>query len=220
MASRIDAVAFDVNETLFDIAGLGPHFEKAGLSPDLVPLWFARVLRDGFALTVLGEYRSFPDIGAEHLQRLRDGMSEDEAREVLAGFPELDPHPDVEPALRRLREAGVRAVTLTNGTAAVTAKLLERAGLTSYVEATLSVDEVRRWKPAPEPYSYAARTLGVEPGRLALVAAHGWDVHGAKRAGLRTGYVTRLEGWLSPTFEEPDAMAETLDGVIEQLVDG
>ncbi|WP_199758011.1 hypothetical protein [Micromonospora sp. Llam0] len=42
---------------------------------------------------------------------------------------ELDPHPDVEPALRTLREAGVPAVTLTNGGVEVVSALLRWAGL-------------------------------------------------------------------------------------------
>jgi thiol-disulfide isomerase/thioredoxin len=42
----------------------------------------------------------------------------------------------------------------------------------------VSVDEVRVWKPAPQPYRYAAHLLGVDPARLALVAAHPWDCAG------------------------------------------
>jgi len=45
----IDAVVFDVNETLFSLDRLRPAFVEVGLEPDVVPLWFARLLRDGFA---------------------------------------------------------------------------------------------------------------------------------------------------------------------------
>lgn len=51
---QLDAVVFDVNETLFSLRRMGPAFAVAGLDPGLVPLWFARLLRDGFALTAMG----------------------------------------------------------------------------------------------------------------------------------------------------------------------
>jgi 2-haloacid dehalogenase len=60
-------------------------------------------------------------------------------------------HPDVPNGVRRLANAGVRMATLTSGAAEVAEKLLERAGLSELVERRLSVDDVRRWKPAPEP---------------------------------------------------------------------
>ncbi len=218
MPNAIDVVAFDVNETLFDLDGLRPRFAKVGLAEDAVALWFARVLRDGFAVTVLGEYRPFAELGADALRGLAPRLTDAETSQVLAGFAELDPHPDVEPALRLLRDAGVRAVTLTNGSAENTVKLLDRAGLSAYVEATLSVEAVRRWKPAPEPYSHAAQTCGVDPSRVALVAGHGWDVHGARAAGLRTGYVRRNEARFPDVFTPADVSGDTLDDVIEKLL--
>ncbi len=63
---------------------------------------------------------------------------------------ELDLHADVAPGLQKLSDAdaGVRIVTLSNGTADVAESLLERAGLRELVEACLSVSAWGRWKPA------------------------------------------------------------------------
>ena len=47
------------------------------------------------------------------------------------------------------------------------------------------------YKPAAEVYLTGARLLGVEPAELMLVAAHPWDLEGARRAGLRTAFVDR-----------------------------
>lgn len=215
----VQAVAFDVNETLFDLAGLRPRFTEVGLGPEQVPLWFSRVLRDGFALTVLGDYRPFREVGASVLHALDPRLEAQAVDRVLDGFSELDPHPDVEPALRRLGDAGVPAVTLTNGAAAVTRTLLDRAGLAAYVTATLSVDDVRRWKPAPEPYLHAARACGAEPGSTALVAAHAWDVYGAGRAGLRTAWLPRSEPrFAGSVFPAPDVHGSSLPDAVEQLL--
>jgi len=216
----IDVVAFDVNETLFSLASLGSAFESVGLDAGSVPLWFARLLRDGFALTAAGEHHAFAEVAADALLSLApESLGDAEVSAVLGAFRSLDPHPDVRPAFSRLREARVRCVTLTNGSAEVTGALLARSGLESYVEATLSVDEVRRWKPAPEPYRWAAETCGVPVSRVALVAAHAWDCDGARRAGLRTGWVSRLERRRSSIFLEPDVRGDDLVQVVDRLLE-
>ncbi len=91
---------------------------------------------------------------------------------VLAGLSELPAHPDVLPAARLLAGAGMRMACLTNGSAAVTGVFVQRAGLGGYVERVISVEEARTWKPPAAVYRHAATVLGVETGRLALVAAH------------------------------------------------
>lgn len=161
----VEVVAFDVNETLVDMTGLRPAFASIGLAPDLVALWFARVLRDGFALTALGEYQPFAAVAAQALRGLGPDLVNDAAVDVVqAAFRRLDPHPDVGPALDLLRQAGVTVVTLTNGSSDLAAALLRRAGLDGHVTANLSVDDVRRWKPAPEPYRYAANPVSDPTG--------------------------------------------------------
>jgi 2-haloacid dehalogenase len=220
MADRaVDVVAFDVNETLVDMAGLRPAFADLGLAPDLVALWFARVLRDGFALVALGSYRPFAEVAAQALRGLAPDLVDDAAvTAVLAAFSRLDPHADVAPALDLLRQAGVTAITLTNGSSDLVGTLLSRAGLDAYVTANLSVDAVRRWKPAPEPYRYAARHAGVAPERIALVACHAWDCAGAARAGLRTGWVARSEPRWPDTFDAPDVSGPDLPSVVRAIL--
>jgi len=217
--AAVEAVAFDVNETLFSLAGMRPAFGAVGLDPELVPLRFGRLLRDGFALTALGGYRPFADLAGETLRGLApDRIGEPEVTAALAAFRELDPHPDVEPALRQLRDAGVPAVTLTNGSADLVSALLRRAGLDGYLTANLSVDAVRRWKPAPEPYRYAATELAVPAESLAVVAAHPWDCAGATAAGLRAAWVNRTAHHWPAVFPAPEFSATDLAALVDALL--
>lgn len=218
MPNRPDVIAFDVVETLFPLRPLGDRLERAGVSASLLPLWFSRLLRDAFALTACGDYRPFASVAVGALRSVAE-LSDAAAREVVAGFAELDPHPDVAEAMRVARAAGIRLITLTNGSASTTSGLLERAGLRADVEHVISVDSVQRWKPAPEPYRHAAASCGVEPGRMALVAAHNWDIHGARSAGLSTGWVSRLEGRWNDTFAPPDITGPDLVAVVQRLLE-
>ena len=214
----IEVVAFDVNETLFTLDRLRPAFTDAGLDPTLVSVWFAGLLRDGFALAALGGYRPFADVAAETLRGLDTMVNADTVATVLAAMRELDPHPDVEPALRALHDAGVPAVTLTNGSVEVVQALLKRAGLTGYLAANLSVDAVRRWKPAREPYRHAATELAVNPGSLVLVAAHPWDCAGATAAGLRAAWVNRSGQHWPAIFPEAEFSGPDLAALVNALL--
>lgn len=212
-------MAFDVNDTMFPLDPLGPAFARVGLDPGLVPLWFARLLRDGFALAAIGQYRPFGEVAAETLRAFApDRIGDEGVVAVLGAFRELEPHPDVEPALRHLHGAGVPAVTLTNGSEDLVVALLTRSGLDDLVHRTLSIDEVRRWKPAPEPYAWAAAQLGVEPGQLALVASHPWDCAGARAAGLVAAWINRAGTPWPAFFDPPHVTGNDLTQMIRALL--
>jgi 2-haloacid dehalogenase len=217
-------VLFDVNETLSDLQPLRARLERFGAPGELLEVWFASTLRDGFALATAGAYADFRTIA---LGVLRGRLAEVEtlqsdpgeaAEYIVDGFGELDVHADVGEGVRRLADKGVRMATLTNGAAEVAAKLLERAGLAALFERRLSVHDVQRWKPAPEPYLHAARELGVPPNQCVLIAVHPWDVDGAKRAGLQGAWLNRKRGHYPEFFRAPDATGETLVELADVLV--
>ena len=192
---RPDVVVLDVNETLSDLAPMADRFAEVGLARHEAPAWFAGVLRDGFALTAVGQNPAFAELAAEGV-RLRLPADHDDpdgaVRHVLDGFGQLSLHPDVADGLRALREAGTRLVTLSNGGTAVAEGLLGRAGLLGeVVEAVLSVADAPAWKPDPRAYAHALDHTGVGAERAMLVAVHPWDLDGAARAGLRTAWIRR-----------------------------
>ena len=222
MKHRPKVVAFDVIETLFALEPLRERLRVFGLPGAALEIWFARLLRNAFALDTSGTYKSFGEVARGTLEVL---LVESECSaaapaldQALGGFSELTAYPDVAPAFQLLHEAGVRIVTLTNGHADTTRRLLERARLNHFVERVISIDEVRRWKPAREVYLHAAKVTGVAPGELALVAAHAWDVHGASQAGLVTGWVSRLEKCFLPVMNLPDVTGGTLTEVSQGLL--
>lgn len=222
MKTRPEVVAFDVVETLFSLEPLRARLCALGLPAEALELWFARLLRNAFALEASGTFQTFGAVAGATLEGLlAEHRLTAEASAVsgaLAGFGELPAHADVAPALRVLHAAGVRLVALTNGNADNTRRLLGRAGLDGWIERVISIDEVRRWKPAREVYLHAAKVLGVAPGALALVAAHAWDIHGAGRAGLVTGWVSRLEQRFSAAMTPPDVAGATLVEVSRGLL--
>jgi 2-haloacid dehalogenase len=206
-------LVFDVNETLSDMAPMGERFAAVGAQAHLAPLWFARLLRDGFALSAAGGTERFAVLADGVLRSVLAGVALDRdldaaVEHVLAGMAELTVHPDVPDGVRALRAGGRRLVTLTNGATSVAERLLDGAGIRREFERLLSVEDAGVWKPVAGAYRYAAATCGVEPAGMVLVAVHPWDIDGAARAGLATAWIDRTGApypsyFRSPTYTVP-----------------
>ncbi len=111
MNTTPSVIVFDVNETLSDMSPMGARFSEAGAPAELAKLWFATLLRDGFALTASGENVSFARIGAEALRgmlsRVELNRDLDAAVEhIMEGMAGLGLHPDVPEGIRALSAAG------------------------------------------------------------------------------------------------------------------
>jgi 2-haloacid dehalogenase len=216
---RPAVVAFDVIETLMSLEPLRARLIAADQPPHLLEAWYTRTLRDGMALSATGDYVPFAEVAEAALRAVTGySISDDQAAQVMAGFGDLPAFPDALPAVTRLADAGVRVACLTNGSAYQTSAFVNRSGLGPLVDRVICAGDVFRWKPAAVVYLYAAEVLDVPAERLALVAAHDWDCHGAKRAGLVTGWVGRKSGGFGAPFAPPDVAGEDLTEVAEALL--
>ena len=214
---RPEVVAFDVNETLLDLAPVRAALVEAGEPESLLRTVFARTLLTGFAATATGTWCRFREAFDAALAQESE-LTGDRRSRIADAFGELAPHPDVEPALRTLTEAGVRVVTLTHGSPGVAEAGLARGGVSPLVERSLSSEVIRAWKPSREVYLWAAGTCDVPPARMALVAAHGWDVLGAQRAGLTGAWFPRSERTYPAVYEQPHVAADDLGAAVDALL--
>lgn len=221
MPEPIELVVFDVNETLSDMGPIQQRFAGIGLPEHAATTWFATVLRDGFAAAAAGGIITFRDLAAGNLTVMLEaygrptGSREIDVAHVLSGLVDLQVHPDVPAGLRSLADRGVRLATLTNGSSALSEPMFARAGVLDLFEHRLSVEDVGRWKPAREPYLYAAERCGVDPRRVALVAVHPWDVRGAQQAGLQGIWVNRGAATYPAYLPAPDATVAALDDLVD-----
>lgn len=216
-------IVFDVNETLLDLRALEPHFQRAFGDASVMRQWFGQVLRSALVATIIGRYQDFGAIGAEALAmtaaRQNVDLSDADRTAILGGMRTLPPHPEVPASLARLREAGFHLITLTNSPPHVVEAQIANAGLSGYFEKLLSVHDVRKFKPAPETYQFAARTLGVETSDLRLVAAHDWDIAGALAAGCAGAFIARPGMVMGPSAVQPDIVGNDLAEVVEQIIE-
>jgi 2-haloacid dehalogenase len=212
--ARPQLMVFDVNETLSDMSGMQSHFEAVGAPPALAAAWFASLLRDGFALTVTGDNPDFADLAATSLRGMlaAHGVVEADAagERVMGAFTSLPVHDDVVLGVRALARAGIRLVTLSNGSTLVARGLVERGGIADQFERLLSVQDAPAWKPSRGAYEYALGVCDVAANESMLVAVHPWDIHGAAHAGMGTVWLNRSNLTYPPYFRSPDLQVGSL----------
>ena len=212
---------FDVNETLLDLSSLKKRIDEVLLTDGAATQWFTMMLHHSLVMTVSDEYASLADIGVATLQVL--GKNHDvtidtaEAQDIVGMMRTLPAHPDVRPALTALKEMGFEIVALTNSSDAAVAAQLAHAQIADCFDRQLTVETVRRFKPHRSVYLWAVKQLQQEPDNTMLVAAHGWDVAGAKWAGLQTAFVERPGQHLFPLGPVPDVHVPDLNAFVSQF---
>jgi 2-haloacid dehalogenase len=169
------------------------------------------MLQIAFVGGITGSYVDFPTAQRAALQMLDLGRAD----EVAAQMRRLPPHPDAAPALERLGDFTLAA--LTNSPLEVAGEQLTSAGLARHFDAVLSADQVRALKPAAAAYQLVAGHFGVALSEVWLVAAHGWDIAGALAAGCHAAFVRRPGQSLIPAFGEPDVIGDDLLFVADDI---
>jgi 2-haloacid dehalogenase len=161
------------------------------------------------------EFAHLDILHRECLERVldRDGNSEhfdDATKEALVrSWHRLPAWADVADGLERLKSRYTLAA-LSNGGFALTTNLVKNASLP--FDCILSAQMSRHYKPDVEVYRTAVEMLDLAPQQLMMVAAHDWDIGGARAAGFRTAYVER------PLEHGPHKQPMTGEGVACDLV--
>jgi 2-haloacid dehalogenase len=215
-------LVFDVNETLLNMSPLKKAVIALLEDEQGFRIWFGMLLHYSTVSNHIGQYHNFSTIAAATLDMaalsLHKKVTEDQIKETLSIITSLKAYPDVIKGLQLLKEHGFRLATLTNSPESALKKQLANSDLTIYFEQALSVDAIKKYKPAKETYLWAAKKLAVEPTELMLIAAHGWDIAGASHAGLATGFIAREGQSLYPLSNKPDYVASDILAMAEQLV--
>lgn len=182
-------VVFDLNGTLLDPAAIGPEaLDEAILA--------------AMTLNHVGEYRPFPELLRTALARSRDA---DELERLMAAASVMPPFSEVPAALDLLAEAGSRLAVLTNSPTEAAERALRAAGLRERFAHVIGTDQVGVFKPDARVYRHGLGVLGAAPAEATMVAAHWWDLRGARAVGMRVAWVARREGTLNALLPDPDA---------------
>jgi 2-haloacid dehalogenase len=190
------AVAFD-GLVIFDVRRALALSESAfpRRGAELVSAWRQRQFEYQWLRASGERYADFLKVTDDSLEfaarSLGLALADDVRAALLDVYREPDAWPDALPALRALKENGLKLALLSNMTPAMLRGGIERAGLAGLFDSALSTDAVHTYKPAPRAYGLAPSALEVPTEDILFVASAAWDVAGAKWFGYRTYWLDR-----------------------------
>ena len=221
--SEIKLVIFDVNQTMFSLKEIENSFKIYGLSRRFVDQWFLSVLKEGFSYTLSGKFIDFKTIGQNELQKifLQKNIicKRTSINRILNSFSHLKIHNDVKKSLKLLKKNNLKIITLTNGSKSNTQILLKNNKIENFIDRCFSIDQFKKWKPHKNVYLSTCELMNIDPKNTLMIAAHGWDINGAKLAGLKTAYITRYEKKLSNFYLKPDYVGKDSFEIVNKLFD-
>ena len=110
---------------------------------------------------------------------------------LLDAYFKLGAFPDARGALSAIHAKGFKTAILSNGSPRMLQGAVDAAGIGGDLDAVLSVDTIRIYKPQAAVYAIAAEALGLAAADIAFVSSNRWDVMGATAFGFRCVWVNR-----------------------------
>ena len=198
----IKAVVFDAYGTLYDVQSVADVTEDAfpGYGGMITQVWRIKQLEYSWLRSLMGRYQDFAAVTRDSLiYTLRClGLDYDQATfdRIIDKYLHLAPYPDALAALGALK--GRKLAIFSNGSPAMLDTLVKNTGLDGLLDAVLSVDAKRIFKPSPQAYALVEEALGVAPQEVLFVSSNPWDAAGAKAFGFNVAWIERVT---------PEAMA-------------
>jgi len=222
---RFKAVAFDYF-VLFDPSSVVPEVEKIfpGKGADFTKAWRSKQFEYGFLRSITKRHRDFFAVTGEALDYTAETMHLTllpEARQrLLDAYLNLKPWPDTVAALKRLRAAGVRIITIANFSKAMLQANADHAGIADLFDELLSTEVNRTYKPDPAAYALGMQHLRLPKSQTVFAAFGGWDAYGAKAFGYTTYWVNRFGLPAERLGLDPDRTGRDVEGFVDFVLGG
>jgi 2-haloacid dehalogenase len=187
---------FDAYGTLFDVHSAMARFRgQAGPEAErMSEIWRLKQLEYTWTLTLAGHYAEFWTLTERALDyALARVPSVDKTLKpkLLEAYFQLDAFPDARAALRALKSAGHRTGILSNGSPNMLKGAVDAAQIGGDLDAVLSVDVLKVFKPRPEVYRLVTDHFRCAPSDVTFVSSNRWDVMAGISVGFRSLWVNR-----------------------------
>jgi 2-haloacid dehalogenase len=196
---KTHAYVFDAYGTLFDVhAAIARHRAAAGPDAErFSDIWRTKQLEYSWTMTLAGQYADFWTLTERALDYAFDRVGSVNRAlrpQLLDAYRCLDAFPDARETLATLKAQGVRLAILSNGSPPMLDAAVEASGIGGLLDAVISVDAVRLYKPRPEVYALVTSRFGIAAESVVFVSSNRWDVMGAASFGFRPVWINRARG--------------------------
>lgn len=216
-------IFLDVIETLVDINPLKQEIAKLmGNRADLAECWFSNMLLYSLVDTLTDRLHSFREVAFSSFEMIASANNivydKDIVLKTLGYVSQAPAHSDVPEGLRLLKTAGYKLITLTNSSLTTVNEQMSYAGISDYIDGSISIDDIGYFKPHRHVYRRAAERMGVKPEECLLIAAHGWDIAGAIESGMQAAFIQRKGSAVYPLGQKPLYIEDNLIDLAEDII--
>ena len=192
----IKAIVFDAYGTLYDVQSVASVTDQAfpGDGELITQIWRIKQLEYTWLRSLMGRYKDFWAITQDSLAYTIDclGLKHDDRilDQIMDKYCHLDLYPEARQAIAALGD--YKLAILSNGSPAMLNALVHNSGLEKVLDATISVDAVKIFKPSARAYELIEATLGASPQQVLFVSSNAFDACGAKSFGLNVAWIERV----------------------------
>jgi 2-haloacid dehalogenase len=192
----IKAVVFDAYGTLYDIQSVAGVTEDAfpGYGDIITQIWRIKQLEYSWLRSLMRRYQDFSVVTRESLVYTLKclGLKYDKNafERIMEKYLHLDLYPDALAVLAAMKDR--KLAILSNGSPDMLDALVKNSGLDRVLDATISVDAKKIFKPSPDAYTLIESTLHIPPSEVLFISSNPWDACGAKAFGLNVAWIERV----------------------------
>jgi 2-haloacid dehalogenase len=226
----VRAITFDMYGTLLDlVASFASGFDEflkskgyAGSADDVIQAWETTYLHESNVDSLLNGPRTPFEVVrrvtlSQLFHKLKISHSKDDIEQLVTTKATPALFPDVKENLARIQSLGkYRMLVLSNGDLASLDRAVKALGIP--VDGAISAEQAGYYKPHAGVYQHAIKELGLPADQILHVAAHAWDIRGARAAGMAGAYINRYDiPYVDADGSQPDLEVPSLAELADRL---
>ena len=219
-AKPYKAVAFDYF-VIFNPNSVVASVEEVfpGKGMEITKAWRSKLFEYGFLRSITNQHRDFFEVAGDALDYTLEAMqltaTPVQRKSMLDAYLTMEPWPDSVAGLKKLKESGIRIITIANLSHDMLRANARHAGIADLFDELLSTEVNGTYKPDPKAYALGLSHLHLQKHEVVFAAFGGWDAYGAKSFGYPTFWVNRFNLPAEKMGIEADGVAVDFQGLLD-----
>lgn len=218
----IKACVFDAYGTLFDVnsAAADARDTLGEKWQPLADLWRSKQLQYTWLRSLMGKHIDFWQLTGDALDYAMANLELDDPAlhsRLMGLYLRLRAYPEVKDTLSQLKAAGMKLAILSNGEPRMLAAAAQNSGIAEILDAILSVEAVKIFKPHPSVYRLPVDQFNFAPEAMCFISSNAWDAYAAKAFGYRVLWCNRFAQTPERIPARPDGEISTLAELTERI---
>jgi 2-haloacid dehalogenase len=217
--SKAKAVVFDAYGTLFDVNSAAEKCKNqiGDKWEGFANYWRTTQLEYTWLRSLMKRHKDFWKVTEDSLDKSMKvfNINPNMKEELLSLYKKLSTFPEVNDALKQLKNKNLKLAILSNGSPDLLNELVNSNNLTEIFDDLFSIEEVKIYKPDNKVYEIPVNKYKIKPEEIFFLSSNTWDVSGGGNYGYQSIWVNRNNN----IFDNLDYKAKHEIKNLKQLLD-